>query len=105
MFVVESPSDVSDDIICTRRTRPANVVCPNQLQRTIERVPKVANGDRSPDTELDVANLVSKNTEKEGTPYVIPSDKELLHDGKEDTEPDRQNEASYDVQLFCSKTS
>ena len=55
LFVVEPPGDVGDDIIRTWRTRSAGVVCPSQLQRTIELIPKAANGDWISDTKLVVA--------------------------------------------------
>jgi len=56
LFLVEPPSDVGDDIIRTWGTRSASVVRPSQLQRTVELIPEVANGDWIPDTELGVAD-------------------------------------------------
>ena len=56
LFVVEPPSNMSDDVVRTWRTRSTGVVCPNQLQGTIELVPKVANGHRTCDAELGVVN-------------------------------------------------
>lgn len=47
-------------------------------------------------------NEYQQTTEKERTPHVVPLDEELLHNRKENSVPNGENETSDDVQLFYS---
>ena len=68
LSVGKPPSNIGDDIIRTRGALSSRIVCPNQLKRAIESVPKASNSGRIPNTELYVVAEYKRNREIGGIP-------------------------------------